>query len=230
MEPDPSKRRKRSSNKVDLIVSLTVHCLVFFFVFIFAAREGVLGTKLHEITVAIVPEEKPPPEPEKPPPPPVVEPQKEEPKIAVASTPPLLSPPPPVQTASVPAPVAVAPAPAVPADFNFSDGAKEVMTGTNGAVLVFKSQVEYKLRSNWERPTDLEDDGYVAEVELSLDATGRITNYAFKKKSGNPKWDDSVAHAVAATKSIQIPQPKGFDGKFVVRFDVLPATTDLLSH
>jgi len=228
MESRPSSHRKRSSTKVDLIVSFVVHGLVFFFVFIFAAREGVLGTKLKEITVAIVPEEKPPPEPEKPPPS-VVEPPKEEPKI-VENTPPPPSAPPPVQTASAPAPVAVAPAPVVPADFNFNDGAKEVVTGTNGAALIFKSQVEYLLRSNWERPGDLEDDGYVAEVELSLDATGHITNYVFKKKSGNPQWDDSVARAVAATQAIHIPQPKGFDGKFLIRFDVLPATTDLLSH
>jgi TonB C terminal len=229
MESRPPSQRKRTSTKVDLIVSLTIHALVFFFVFIFAAREGVLGTRLKEITVAIVPEEKPPPEPEKPPPP-VVEPPKEEPKIVENAPPPPISAPPPVQTASAPAPVAVAPAPVVPADFNFNDGAKEVITGTNGAALVFKSQVEYLLRSNWERPSDLEDDGYVAEVELSLDSGGHITNYVFKKKSGNPQWDDSVARAMAATKIISLPQPKGFNGKFLVRFDVLPATTDLLSH
>lgn len=210
-------------------MSLVIHGLLFFFVFVFAAREGVLGTRLKEITVAIVPEEKPPPEPEKPPPQ-LVEPPKDEPKIVPDAPPPPAAAPPPAQTASAPAPVAVAPAAVVPADFNFSDGAKEVATGTNAAALVFKSQVEYVLRSNWERPADLEDESFVAEVELSLDASGRITNFAFKKKSGFPPWDDSVARAITATKVIRLPQPKGFNGKFLVRFDVLPATTDLLSH
>ena len=228
MEPRPPTHRKKNSTKIDLAVSLVVHGLVFFFVFVFAAREGVLGTKLHEITVAIVPEEKPPPEPENPPPQ-VVEPPKEEPKVVQEIPPPPVAPPP-VQTASVPAPVAVAPAPVVPADFSFNDGAKEVVTGTNGAVLAFKGQVEYSLRSNWERPADLEDAGLAADVELTLDSSGRITNFAFKKKSGYPKWDDSVARAIAVTKVISLPQPKGFNGKFLVRFDVLPAATDFLSR
>jgi periplasmic protein TonB len=222
-------RKKKNSAKANLILSLVVHAVVLFVLGFWAAHEGVLGTKLKEITVAIVPKEKPP-EPEKPPPP-KVEPPKEEPKVVeqpkvVENTPPPQQPPP---QAAPPAnagnaPVVAAPAPAVLPDFNFNDGAKVVETGTNAPVLFYKSMVEYAFRSNWERPTDLPDANYVAEVEVSVDASGRITGTNWKSGSGDKKWDDSVRRALAATKSLNRPPPKDFPSRVLVRFDVLPAT------
>jgi len=227
MEPFIPKRKKKNSARVSAIISLGVHAAVFFFVFVWAAREGVLGTKLQEITVAIVPKEKPPPEP---PPPPKTEPPKEElpkeiepPKIVTA-------PPPPAQdNRPVAAPV-MAPAPAVLPDFAFSDGAKQVETGTNSIFGTYKNLVEYSLRSNWERPQDVFDDTFTADVELHVDTSGRITSYDFKKGSGNQLWDNSVRKAIDNTRLLDRPPPKGFPGKVLIRFDVLPISSDLLLH
>jgi TonB family protein len=87
---------------------------------------------------------------------------------------------------------------------------------------------EYTLRSNWERPTDLADNDYVAEVEIQVDGAGRITGTSWKKSSGDARWDASVKKAIASTPSLNRPPLTGFPGKFLVRFDVLAATEPLL--
>jgi periplasmic protein TonB len=228
MEPLPLRRKKKNSTKVSAVLSLAVHAAIFFFVFIWAAREGVLGVKLQEITVAIVPKEKPPPEP---PPPPKIEPPKEElpketepPKIVEAP------PPPPAQDNRTVASAVTAPAPAVLPDFSFSDGAKQVETGTNSVFGAYKNLVEYSLRSNWERPQDIIDDSFTADVELHVDPAGHITSYDLKKGSGNQIWDDSVRKAIDSTRSLDRPPPKGFPGRVLIRFDVLPVSGDLIAH
>lgn len=219
-----SKRREDNSAKVNLILALLFHAVLIFAGFFWAAREGAFGLRLQEITVAIVPPEKEPePEPVKIPKP--IEQPPEEAKVQP------VIPPPPQQTVSAPAPepaVSMAPAPAVAPDFDFSDGAKQVITGTNAALISFKSQAEYALRSNWDRPSDMDDLGYEAEVELTLDPSGRITNYRFVKKSGNERWDESVSAAISTTRALNIPQPKEFNGKCLMRFDVVQTTTDLI--
>lgn len=226
MEHSP-QRRKKNSPKVNLTFSLVFHGLIIGLILFWAAHEGVLGKKLKEITVAIVPKEKKP-EPEKPPP--KVEPPKEEPPKVQDL--PKVAPVAPVQTAAAPPPAAAPPAVAPPAAempaFNFSDGAKPVETSTNAALLYYKSLMEYSLRSNWERPAGLADDAFVAEVEVSVDLSGRITGVDWKKGSGNVPWDDSVKKAIAATKTINHAPPKGFPDKVLVRFDVLPATEPVL--
>jgi hypothetical protein len=230
MEQFSRKHRKKSSTRVSAILSLGVHAAIFFFVFVWAAREGVLGTKLQEITVAIVSKEKPPPEPEKPPPPPKIEPPKE---VLPKETEPLkiaAVPPPPAQDSRPVAAPVMAPAPATLPDFSFSDGEKKVETGTNSVFGAYKNLVEYSLRSNWERPQDLFDDTFTADVELHVDASGRITSYDFKKGSGNQLWDDSVRKAIDSTHSLDRPPPKDFPGRILIRFDVLPVSTDLLSR
>ena len=58
---------------------------------------------------------------------------------------------------------------------DFSDGAKAVQTLTD-PVAIYKALVEYTLRSQWKRPEDIADDDYVAEVQVSVDARGRITD------------------------------------------------------
>ncbi|MDB6066574.1 MAG: putative TonB-dependent receptor [Pedosphaera sp.] len=235
MQERASSRRKKNSPKVNLVVSLVFHGVLAFFATFWAAHEGVFGERMKEITVAIVPKEKPP-EPEKPPPPPPkLEPPKEEPK----AEPPKIVEPPKLVAAAPPPPQAaepqtggpaVAPAAASLPDFAFNDGAKLVETGTNAALAYYKSAVEYTLRSNWDRPTDVADDNFVAEVDVYVDPTGRITGTDWKRGSGNKKWDDSVRKAIAAAKQINRPQPKGFPGKFLVRFDVQPATTEVMSQ
>jgi TonB family protein len=74
----------------------------------------------------------------------------------------------------------------------------------------------------------MDDYGFSAEVEVRVDPAGRIIGTDWKKSSGNPRWDDSVKKAIAATKSINRPQPKDFPGKFIIRFDVLPTTEPVM--
>ena len=116
------------------------------------------------------------------------------------------------------------PAASLPA-FEFSDGAKQVQTisDPNG---IYKALIEHTLRSRWNRPEDIADDAYVAEVELSVDAKGKVTEYRWLKGSGNKRWDDSVKAVVAQTKTISRPPPKGFPEQFPVRFDVETSRTE----
>jgi TonB family protein len=66
----------------------------------------------------------------------------------------------------------------------------------------------------------------VAEVELSVDAKGRVTEYRWLKGSGDKRWDDSVKAVVAQTTALSRPPPKGFPDKFPVRFDVETSRTE----
>src|SRR5437660_2710552 len=110
------ERKKRSSSRVNLIVSVVVHSVAISALFFFAAREGILGKKLKQITVTMVPKEKKPEPPKAKPPEPKVEPTKpaEAPKPQLATAPPKTETtvPPPADTAS-----AVAPPPAVLSGF-----------------------------------------------------------------------------------------------------------------
>ena len=59
-------RRKRNSPKTNLTISLVFHTVLILVGFVFAAREGVLGKKLRELTVLIAPEQKKPEPPKAP--------------------------------------------------------------------------------------------------------------------------------------------------------------------
>jgi len=167
----------------------------------------------------MVKKEKPPEPPKEKPPEQKVEQSKtaEAPKINV--------PQPKIETAVAPppasdAPPAVAPAAVVLPDIQFDDGAKEVQS-ISDPIGIYKTLVEYTLRSNWKnRPDDPQFDNNVAEVELSVDKQGRITDSTWLSGSGNEHWDATVKAALAATKSVGKAPPKDFPQKFTVRFDV----------
>jgi hypothetical protein len=118
------------------------------------------------------------------------------------------------------APVAAPPAAEVPS-FTF-EGGKEVQTSSDPS-LIYSSSVEASLRSKWSRPDDIDDHLYVAEVEVSVDQSGRISDPVWLKDSGNKRWDDSVRKAIAATPGMSRPPPKNFPPRVVVRFDVQEA-------
>jgi len=220
------QRKKRNSSKVNLTISFIFHGLLILVVFFFAAREGLVGKKLKQLAVTMVPKEKKPPEPAKEKP--------AEPKPETAKTdqaPKMAVPQPKVDTAAAPPPPAGDTAPAVAPDaaslpaFEFSDGAKavETISDPNG---LYKALIEHTLRSRWNRPEDIADEAYVAEVELNVDAKGRVTDYRWLKGSGDKRWDDSVKAVVAQTKTISRPPPKGFPQQFPVRFDVETSRTE----
>jgi outer membrane biosynthesis protein TonB len=211
------RRKKRNSSKINLTISFIFHGAIILAVFFFAAREGILGKKLKQITVTMVPKEKKPEPPKVKPPEPKVEPAKpaEAPKPQMATAAP--------KTASAPPPSdatpAVAPPPAVLSGFEFHDGAHDVQT-TSDPNGIYKGLVERALRSHWERPENINDAQFVAEVDLTIDSTGRCKGYQWLKGSGNTKWDDSVKTALGRTSVISRAPPKGFPETFIVRFDV----------
>ena len=220
-------RRKKNSSKVNLILSTVFHTVIIVALFYFAAREGMLGKQLKKIAVQMAPKEKPPEkpkEPEKPPEPPKETP-KEEPKMAQPKT---VEAPKVARAAAPPAaaPAAAPPAAALPA-FSFSDGAKIVQDSSDPTV-IYKGLVEWALRAKWNRPENMNDESYVAEVEVAIDPTGKLVASDWKKGSGDAKWDDSVRRALAATKAFTRPPPKGFPERVLVRFDVQQETETII--
>ena len=220
------QRKKTNSSKVNLTISFVFHGILILIVFFFAAREGMLGKKLKQLSVTMTKEKKPEPPKEKPP-----EPKVEPPKTEQALK--MNVPQPKVETASAPPPPAAAVAPAaapsavsLPA-FDFSDGAKDVQTISDPNA-IYKALVEYALRSRWNRPEEIADDTCVAQVELSIDPKGRVTDSRWLNGSGDKRWDDSVKAVIAQTKVMSRPPPKGFPEKFLVRFDVEASKTEPL--
>jgi outer membrane biosynthesis protein TonB len=202
MVPQTQSRQRRNSSKVNLLISLTFHSAIVLALFYFAAREGLLGKQLKKIAVEMVKEKPPekPKEPEKP---------IEAPKVITQASPPV---------ASIAAPPAVAPPVTALPSFVF-EGGKAVQTSSD-PVQLYKGLVEYALRSKWNRPTDLADNSFVAEVEVSVDRAGQLSNPGWKKGSGHTRWDDSVRQAIAATKTVNRPPPTNFPPRILVRFDV----------
>jgi len=221
MLPQSQPRRKKNSSKVNLLISFIFHAALVVVLFYFAARSGILGNQLKKISIQMVKEKKPVEKP-KPPPPPKVEPPKEAPKVVAAPkiTEEAKAPPPP----SGP-PVAAPPATVLPS-FDF-DGGKAVAT-TSDPVQLYKGALEYAFRSKWDRPDNLDDSAYVAEVQVSVDRQGDISNPTWEKGSGNSVWDESVRKAIAAVKSMDRPPPTNFPSQITVRFDVQSESESLL--
>ena len=211
-------RTRRNSSRVNFIISTVFHAVLIASITFLAAREGILGKKLKQITAELVKQEKKiepqkPKEPERTPEPPKEQKMAQAPRAAVPEPPKGASAPPPMA-----APAAAPPAAALPA-FDFSDGAKQVQT-TSDPVVIYKGLVEYALRSHWVRPEGVADSAFAAEIEISVDPAGKLAAGAWKKASGHKAWDDSVKLALAQTKAISRPPPKNFPDRFWVRFDV----------
>jgi outer membrane biosynthesis protein TonB len=216
MIPQSPPRQPRNSSKVNLLISFVFHALLVVVVLYFAARSGLLGTQIQKITVTLEKPEKPPVKPPEPPkvePPKVVEPPKAValPKV-VAAPPPTLAP-----------PVVAPPAAELPS-FDF-DGGKLVQSSSD-PVQLYKGLLEYTLRSKWNRPDNLADDDFVAEVEVAVDRAGNISQPKWQKSSGNTIWDDSVRAAIAATTSLNRPPPTNFPARVTIRFDVQSEATE----
>ncbi len=221
MVPQTKPRKPRNSSKVNLMISFVFQGAIILALFYFAAREGLLGKQLKTLAVQLV-KEKPPEKPKEPEPepapapeivPPVEEPQVAQ--VAPADTPPpVQQTPPPAQVA----PPAFAPPAAQVPSFSF-EGGRAVQSSTDPAQ-IYKGFVEYALRSKWNRPVDIADRDFVAEVEVAIDPAGRISDPQWKKSSGHRQWDDSVRAAIAGTPAVNRPPPTNFPARVLVRFDV----------
>jgi outer membrane biosynthesis protein TonB len=226
MVPQAPIRRRRNSSKVNLLISFVFHGAIVVALFYFAAREGLLGKELKKIAVEMV-KEKPPeekkPEPEEPAEEvakaeqPEPEPVKETPPSAPPATARDAAAPPPATDLAAP-PVVAPPSVEVP---SFTFGGGRAVRTSSDPVQLYKGFLEYSLRSRWNRPAEVEDHLFVAEVEISVDATGRISNPAWKKGSGHERWDASVRQAIAATPTVNRAPPTNFPPRVLLRFDVL---------
>jgi len=214
------KRKKRNSPKVNLLISAIFHGLILSALLYFAAREGLLGRQIKKIAVEMV-KEKPPEKPKEPEKPKVAKldvPKVEVPKVAEIAKiePPKETPAPPPGASAVP-PAVAPPAAELPA-FAF-EGGKTVVTSSD-PVQLYKGLLESTLRFNWDRPKDVDDHTYLAEVEVAVDQAGDISSPVWKKSSGHKQWDESVRMAIAGTARVSRPPPKNFPPRVVVRFDV----------
>jgi hypothetical protein len=222
MLPHTQPRKKRNSSKVNLLISFIFHATLVLTLLYFAARGGLLGKQIQKISVEMI-KEKPPEKPKAPEKPKVEPPKIEQPKVVTA---PKVEPPKETTAPPTMAPPTVAPPAAELPSFAF-DGGKEVVSSSD-PVQLYKSAVEYALRSKWSRPDNLRDDDYVAEVKLSVRGDGELSNPVWEKESGNRVWDDSVRRAVAAVTRMDRPPPTNFPPHIVVRFDVQEETEPIL--
>ncbi len=220
MVPHTQARRKRNSSKVNLLISFIFHAALVLTLLYFAARQGLLGKQLKKISIEMVkakPKEKPKePEKQKVEPPKVVE----TPKPAAPKA---------VETAKAPpsaAPPSVAPPAAELPSFEFGGG--KAVISSSDPVEIYKNALENTFRSRWSRPENMDDDSYTAEVKVSVDRDGQISDPVWEKGSGNPRWDDSVRAAIAAVKSMDDPPPTNFPPHVIIRFDVQDETESLL--
>lgn len=218
MLPQTRQRKKQNSSKVNLTISLVFHTVLIGAMLYFAARAGLLGKQIQKISVTMV-KEKPPEklkEPEKKVEPPKVEvpknepPKYEEPKAAPPSAAPI-----------------VAPANADVAAFSFSDGAKAVNSESD-PVQMYKGYIEYVLRTRWNRPENMDDANWVADVQVTVDKGGHLSNVQWAHGSGNERWDQSVRDVFKEVQSIDRRPPTNFPGQVTIRFDVASEETQPL--
>jgi hypothetical protein len=223
MIPQSQPKQKKNSSKVNLTISFVFHALLVGALVYFAAREGYLGKKLQKISVQMV-KEKPPEKPKEPPKvePPKVEPPKvietpkvvEPPKVAVA--PPTVAP-----------PVVAPPAADVPA-FEFGGG--KAVNSESDPVQLYKGYMEYELRAKWQRPDNLPDDNYVAEVQVNVDKHGNLSHPVWQKGSGDTHWDDSVKKVFKEVTMIDRSPPTNFPPQVTIRFDVQEETEPVMTQ
>jgi hypothetical protein len=219
MIPQSHVRKKRNSSKVNLLISFIFHATLVLTLLYFAARQGLLGKQLKKISIEMVKEKPPekPKEPAKVEPPKVEPPKVETPRIAEA---------PKVSAPPTAAPPTVAPPAAELPSFDF-EGGNDVVSSSD-PVQLYKGYMEYALRQKWNRPENMTDDTYVAEVEVSVSRQGAISDPTWVKGSGNEQWDATVRRVFDAVKNFDRPPPTNFPPRVVVRFDVQEETEPVL--
>jgi outer membrane biosynthesis protein TonB len=221
MLPQTKPRKKRNSSKVNLLISFICHALIVLAGFYFAARQGLLGKQIQKISVEMI-KEKPPAKPKEPEKPKVEPPKIEQPKIVATPQ----AEPPKEAASAVATPPTVAPPAAELPSFAF-EGGKAVETSSD-PVQLYKGYLEYALRSKWQRPDNVADDSYVAEVEVTVDRKGQISDPILEKGSGDTRWDNSVKEVFKIVKGLDRPPPTNFPPHIVVRFDVQKETEPIL--
>jgi len=221
MLPQSQPRKKKNSSKVNLIISFVFHAVLVGVLLYFAAREGLLGRKIQKISVEMV-KEKPPEKPKEPDKPKIEPPKVETPKVEA----------PKVEEAKPAAPPVTAPVVAPPAtevpSFEFEGG--KAVNSESDPVQLYKGYIEYVLRSKWNRPDNLDDDQWVAEVSVNVDKSGNLGGVTWQKGSGNSKWDQSVKDVFKLVQSIDRRPPTNFPPQVTIRFDVQEETEPVMTQ
>ncbi|HEY2328960.1 MAG TPA: TonB C-terminal domain-containing protein [Verrucomicrobiae bacterium] len=221
MIPQSQPKPPKNSSKVNLTISAVVHGIIIIALIYFAAREGYLGKKIQKISVNMVKEKKP--EPEKPKEPPKVEPPKIEPPKAEA----------PKAEAPKAAPPTVAPPVVAPAAVDvpsFEFGGGKTVLSESDPVQLYKGYLEYQLRAKWNRPENMADDNYVAEVSVNVDVQGNLSRVAWQKGSGDARWDQTVKDVFKIVTSIDRRPPTNFPPVVTIRFDVQEETEPVMTQ
>jgi len=225
MLPHTQARKKRNSSKVNLLISFTFHTVLVLALLYFAAQQGYLGHQLQKLSVDLV-KPKPPEKPKEPEKPKVEQPKIEPPKVAeppkvVETTPQKTVAPPPASATPD-----VAPAPVELPSFAFGGG--NAALSSDDPIELYKDAIQSAFQSKWNRPDNLPDDDYVAEVQVAIGRDGSITGSQWEKGSGDTRWDDSVRAAITAMTRMSYPPPTNFPPRVTVRFDVQKETTPVL--
>jgi hypothetical protein len=218
--PQSQPKKPKNSSKANLIISAVVHAVLLGVLFYFAAKEGLLGKKVQKIAVEMVKEKKPEPEKPKPEPPKV-----EPPKVDVPKEPPKYVEPKVVSQPVTAPPVVAPPANDVPS-FEFEGG--KAVNSESDPVQLYKGYIEYQLRSKWNRPDNLPDDSYVAEVAVNVDREGNLSQPQWLKGSGDEKWDQTVKEVFKVVPQIDRRPPTNFPPVVTIRFDVQEETEPVL--
>ena len=221
MIPQSQPKKKKNSLKANLIISGVFHAILVGVLFYFAAKEGLLGKKVQKIAVEMVKEKKPEPEKPKPEPPKVEPPKVEPPKIEAPKVETVKTAPPPEAP-----PVVAPPANEVPA-FDFEGG--KAVNSESDPVQLYKGYMEYMLRSKWNRPDNLPDDNYVAEVAVNVDRAGNLSQTRWLKGSGDAQWDQSVKDVFKLVPAIDRHPPTNFPAVVTIRFDVQEETEPVMT-
>ena len=116
------------------------------------------------------------------------------------------------------APPVVAPASTDVPAFDFGGG--HTVVSESDPVQLYKGYMEYALRQQWNRPEDMNDDAYVAEVAVDVDKKGDLSNPIWLKGSGNSLWDASVKAVFDSVKVIDRLPPTNFPPHVTIRFDI----------
>lgn len=216
------QRHKHRQSRTSIIVSVVFHVVVVTLVAWLAARKGMFGEGVKKEIEALEQETKKP-EPEKP---------KEQPKPEVAK---VEDAKPTITPTTTPAPVTdPTPSPSnVPPAVDAPEAADApemfIPAAPTGPVITdkierYRAVIQGAYLAVWDKPPGPDDANYAADVEISVDSRGRISDPKFIKGSGDTKWDATVKDALAKVKEIGEAPPDKFPQRFTVRFDTVTDT------
>lgn len=211
------------SPKSGLLLSVAFHAVALGILIWVAAHEGLFQPPQKSVTVTLVPE----PEPEQQPivqptqPPSVPAPQSVISEQPTPSFDPQPNPEPSILPSEPHVPSVAAPPPVDVPQLVFNETTETSGIGTGDSASYYRKFIEFTLRTHWNRPADIDDHTYVAELVIAVDSNGSLRPVRWERNSGNKRWDNSVLNAVKETQRIERVPPNGFPPIITIRFDVV---------